>query len=153
MKNEIILTTVVNRSDEKLVNPSFVHCDELRRENMNHDQWQMQSYTYIPSTKKTQIQLKLYVLLLTLVRSGHQSSNENFCNSAKVSYFKGRFLLFSQSKEVQNQTVHCTEVGSAFLIHFQKILFQKGFLQIKISQRMHGSLCRVLKVSKRARKC
>ena len=31
--------------------------------------------------------------------------------------------------------VHCTEVGRAPLIHFQKIFLQKGFLQIKISQR------------------
>jgi hypothetical protein len=29
----------------------------------------------------------------------------------------------------------CTEVGRAFLIHFQKIFFQKQFLCIKISHR------------------
>jgi hypothetical protein len=47
------------------------------------------------SAIKAQINLSLLVLLGKLDR---QSNTENFCNLAKVSYFKGVFFIFSLGK-------------------------------------------------------
>ena len=44
-------------------------------------------------------------------------------------------LNFFKALFKKNVVTYCTEVGRAPLIHFQKIFFQKGFLQIQISQR------------------
>ena len=60
------------------------------------------------------------------------------------------------SQYITHSSLQPTEAGRAPLIHFQKIFFKRVFMyqnQSKRSNFMHESLYRVVKVSKRARKC
>ena len=70
------------------------------------------------------------------------------------------FLMFLYNNypppPLKSNMGHCTEVGRAFLIHFQKIFLNKVLLMMKIAKKLNFIsewLHLVVKVSKSAKKC
>ena len=56
------------------------------------------------------------------------------------------------SKMLTKNSSHCTEVGSAFLIHFQKWFLNKAFIRIKIARELKFYVWMIISGSKSVKK-